>query len=34
MKKVKLFDYDLEKLSLETVKMFKSDSDQAKYFIE
>lgn len=33
MKKVKLHNYDLEKLSLETVQMFKQDSDIANYSI-
>ena len=33
MKKVKLYNYDLEKLSLETVKMFKSDADKANFMI-
>ncbi len=34
MKKIKLFEYDLEKLSLETVQMFKTDSEKAKYIIK
>ena len=33
IKKIKLKDYDLKKLSLETVKMFKKDSESAKYKI-
>ena len=31
--KLKLKDYDLEKLSLETVQMFKKDADLSKYEI-
>ncbi len=31
MKKIKLYRYDLDKLSLEAVKMFKSDSEKANY---
>ena len=33
MKKINLYNYDLEKLSLETVKMFKSDAQKANYLI-
>ncbi len=33
IKKIKLYNYDLNKLSLETVQMFKSDSDSAGYSI-
>ena len=33
LKKLKLKNYDLEKLSLETVQMFKRDSDLSKYKI-
>lgn len=33
MKKINLYNYDLEKLSLETVKMFKSDAEKANYRI-
>ncbi len=33
IKKIKLKNYDLDKLSLETVQMFKQDSDAAKYEI-
>ena len=33
IKKIKFKDYDLKKLSLETVQMFKRDSDAAKYEI-
>lgn len=33
MKKMNLYNYDLEKLSLETVKMFKSDAQKANYRI-
>ena len=31
IKKIKLRDYDLSQLSLETVQMFKNDSDASKY---
>ena len=34
MKKLKLFRYDLEQLSLETVQMFKSDSEKANYKLD
>ena len=34
IKKIKLKNYDLDKLSLETVQMFKRDSDEAKYQIK
>jgi len=33
IKKIKLRDYDLSQLSLETVQMFKNDSDASKYEI-
>ena len=33
IKKIKLRDYDLSQLSLETVQMFKNDSDASKYVI-
>ncbi len=33
MKKINLYNYDLEKLSLETVRMFKSDAQKANYLI-
>ncbi len=33
LKKINLFNYDLKKLSLETVQMFKNDSDNANYKI-
>ena len=32
--KIKLFNYDLKKLSLETVQMFKTDSVEANYEIK
>lgn len=31
IKKISLYRYDLDQLSLDTVKMFKSDSDEANY---
>ena len=34
LKKIKLFNYNLEKLSLETIQMFKSDSEKANYRID
>ncbi len=34
LEKLRLKYYDLEKLSLETVQMFKSDSESAQYIIE
>ena len=33
LKKVKLFNYDLEKLSLETVRMFKDDAEKSNFMI-
>jgi len=33
IKKIRLYNYDLNQLSLETVQMFKSDSDEANYSI-